>query len=63
LKQLDDAGRLQDVAVIAIEEHVDYWDRLSCASVFFARLDGRQETVCELIPSRPRLHRNWSSTV
>ena len=34
LKQLDDAGRLQDVAVIAIEEHVDYWDRLGWRDPF-----------------------------
>jgi hypothetical protein len=34
LKQLDDAGRLQDVEVIAIEEHVDYWDRLGWRDPF-----------------------------
>jgi len=27
LKKLDDAGRLDDVEIIAIEEHVDYWNR------------------------------------
>ena len=27
LKQLDDASRLDNVEIIAIEEHVDYWNR------------------------------------
>ena len=34
LKQLDDAGRVNDVDVIAIEEHVDYWDRLGWRDPF-----------------------------
>jgi len=37
LKQLDDAGRLGDVEIIAIEEHVDYWNRQGLdRSVFLA---------------------------
>jgi hypothetical protein len=34
LKQLDDAGRLGDVEIIAIEEHVDYWNRLGWTDPF-----------------------------
>jgi hypothetical protein len=34
LKQLDDAGRVNDVEIIAIEEHVDYWDRLGWRDPF-----------------------------
>ena len=34
LKQLDDTGRVNDVDVIAIEEHVDYWDRLGWRDPF-----------------------------
>ncbi len=34
LKQLSDAGRVNDVDVIAIEEHVDYWDRLGWRDPF-----------------------------
>jgi hypothetical protein len=34
LKQLDDADRVNDVDVIAIEEHVDYWDRLGWRDPF-----------------------------
>jgi hypothetical protein len=34
LKQLDDAGRANEVDVIAIEEHVDYWDRLGWRDPF-----------------------------
>jgi hypothetical protein len=34
LKQLDDAGRLNNVEIIAIEEHVDYWDHLGWRDPF-----------------------------
>jgi hypothetical protein len=34
LKRLDDAGRVNDVDIIAIEEHVDYWDRLGWRDPF-----------------------------
>ena len=34
LKKLDDAGRLDDVEIIAIEEHVDYWNRLGWTDPF-----------------------------
>jgi hypothetical protein len=34
LKQLAEAGRVNDVDVIAIEEHVDYWDRLGWRDPF-----------------------------
>jgi hypothetical protein len=34
LKQLDDADRVNGVDVIAIEEHVDYWDRLGWRDPF-----------------------------
>jgi len=34
LKQLDDAGRLNETEVIAIEEHVDYWNRLGWTDPF-----------------------------
>ncbi len=34
LKQLDDAGHVNDVEIIAIEEHVDYWDRLGWRDPF-----------------------------
>src|SRR5216684_761419 len=34
LKQLDDAGRVNNVEIIAIEEHVDYWDRLGWRDPF-----------------------------
>src|SRR2546427_249788 len=34
LKKLDDAGRLDDVEIIAIEEHVDYWNRLGRTDPF-----------------------------
>jgi hypothetical protein len=34
LKQLDDTGRVNDADVIAIEEHVDYWDRLGWRDPF-----------------------------
>jgi hypothetical protein len=27
LKQLDDAGHVSDIEIIAVEEHVDYWNR------------------------------------
>ena len=34
LKALDDAGRVDNVEVIAIEEHVDYWDHLGWRDPF-----------------------------
>jgi hypothetical protein len=34
LKELDDAGRLDHAEIIAIEEHVDYWDRLGWRDPF-----------------------------
>jgi hypothetical protein len=34
LKRLDDAGQLNETEVIAIEEHVDYWDRLGWIDPF-----------------------------
>jgi hypothetical protein len=34
LKRLDDAGRVGDVEVIPIEEHVDYWDQLGWRDPF-----------------------------
>ena len=34
LKELDDAGRVDNVQVIAIEEHVDYWDHLGWRDPF-----------------------------
>ena len=34
LKQLDEANRVSDVDLIAIEEHVDYWDRLGWRDPF-----------------------------
>jgi hypothetical protein len=34
LKQVADAGRVNDVDVIPIEEHVDYWDRLGWRDPF-----------------------------
>jgi hypothetical protein len=34
LKQLDEAGRINNVEVIAIEEHVDYWDHLGWRDPF-----------------------------
>ncbi len=34
LKQLDDAGRVNSVEIIAIEEHVDYWDHLGWRDPF-----------------------------
>jgi hypothetical protein len=34
LKQLDDAGQTEDAQIIAIEEHVDYWDRLGWRDPF-----------------------------
>jgi hypothetical protein len=34
VKQLDDAGQTDDVEIIAIEEHVDYWDRLGWRDPF-----------------------------
>ena len=34
LKQLDDAGHVNEVEVIAIEEHVDYWDNLGWRDPF-----------------------------
>lgn len=34
LKELDDAGRVDNVEVIAIEEHVDYWDHLGWRDPF-----------------------------
>ncbi len=34
LKQLDDAGRVNNVEIIAIEEHVDYWDHLGWRDPF-----------------------------
>ncbi len=34
LKQLDDAGRINNVEIIAIEEHVDYWDHLGWRDPF-----------------------------
>jgi hypothetical protein len=37
LKQLDDKGHIDDVEVIAIEEHVDYWDRLGWTDPFSSR--------------------------
>jgi hypothetical protein len=34
LKQLDDAGHVNEVEIIAIEEHVDYWDSLGWRDPF-----------------------------
>jgi len=34
LKKLDDAGRVDNAEIIAIEEHVDYWDRLGWTDPF-----------------------------
>jgi len=34
LKSLDDTGRVNDVEIIAIEEHVDYWNRLGWTDPF-----------------------------
>jgi hypothetical protein len=34
LKRLDDGGHLNDVEIIAIEEHVDYWDQLGWRDPF-----------------------------
>ena len=34
LKQLDDAGRVNNAEIIAIEEHVDYWDQLGWRDPF-----------------------------
>jgi len=34
LKALDEAGRVDDVEIIAIEEHVDYWNRLGWTDPF-----------------------------
>jgi|SRR5438034_3433193 len=34
LKALDDAGHVDDVEIIAIEEHVDYWNRLGWSDPF-----------------------------
>jgi hypothetical protein len=34
LKQLDEAGHVDDVEIIAIEEHVDYWDHQGWADPF-----------------------------
>jgi len=34
LKQLDDAGQTDNAEIIAIEEHVDYWDRLGWRDPF-----------------------------
>jgi hypothetical protein len=34
LKALDDAGHVNDVEIIAIEEHVDYWNRLGWTDPF-----------------------------
>jgi hypothetical protein len=34
LKQLDEAGRVNNIEIIAIEEHVDYWDRLGWRDPF-----------------------------
>jgi hypothetical protein len=34
LKALDDAGHVDDVEIIAIEEHVDYWNRLGWTDPF-----------------------------
>lgn len=36
LKELDDAGRVENVEIIAIEEHVDYWDHLGWRDPFSA---------------------------
>jgi len=37
LKHLDDTGRVENVEIIAIEEHVDYWDRLGWIDPFSSR--------------------------
>jgi hypothetical protein len=37
LKALDDAGHLDGVEIIAIEEHVDYWNRLGWTDPFSSR--------------------------
>jgi hypothetical protein len=34
LRQLDDAGHVNNAEIIAIEEHVDYWDRLGWRDPF-----------------------------
>jgi hypothetical protein len=34
LKKLDDAGRLGDVEILALEEHVDYWNHLGWTDPF-----------------------------
>lgn len=48
LKQLDDAGSVDNVEIIAIEEHVDYWDRLGWRDPFSAhKWTERQEQYAE----------------
>jgi hypothetical protein len=48
LKELDDAGRVDNVEIIAIEEHVDYWDRLGWRDPFSAhKWTVRQEQYAE----------------
>jgi hypothetical protein len=37
LKSLDDAGSVNGIAIIALEEHVDYWNRLGWTDPFSSR--------------------------
>lgn len=48
LKQMDDAGRVDGIETIAIEEHVDYWDQLGWRDPFSShRWTERQEQYAE----------------
>lgn len=68
LKQLDGAGRLKNAEIIAIEEHVDYWDHLGWRDPFSShQWTERQEQYAQVFRRdgiyTPQLVINGSSEV
>lgn len=50
LKQMDDAGQVDGIETIAIEEHVDYWDQLGWRDPFSShRWTERQQQYAEAV--------------
>src|SRR5437867_12588992 len=57
LRSLDDAGHVDDVEIIAIEEHVDYWNRLGWTDPFSSHNWTERQDAIRASP----IHRNSSS--
>src|SRR5437762_7796259 len=57
LRALDDAGHVDDVEIIVIEEYVDYWNRLGWTDPFSSHNWSERQDAIRAIP----IHRNSSS--